>query len=48
MSDKIEILIKKMMLGDKQAEKLLTTNYGMTENDIKRIKKYRLWNCTNS
>jgi len=41
MSDKIEILIKKMMLGDKEAEKKLINNYGMTQNDIKRIKKYR-------
>lgn len=37
----VEILIKKMLIGDKAAEARLIQRYGMTENDIVRIKKYR-------
>jgi len=37
----VEILIKKMLIGDKDAENKLVNQYGMTENDIVRIKKYR-------
>lgn len=37
----VELLIKKMLLGDKKAEEKLISAYGMTQNDIVRIKKYR-------
>ena len=45
---KIEILIKKMVIGDKDAENKLVTCYGYTENDITRLKKYRYQNYLNT
>tara|TARA_B110000444_G_scaffold192646_1_gene182590 strand:- start:492 stop:614 length:123 start_codon:yes stop_codon:yes gene_type:complete len=36
-----DILIKKMLMGDKSAEQKLIREYGLTENDIAKIKKYR-------
>jgi len=37
----MNILIKKMLLGDKNAEATLISKYGLTQTDIVKIKKYR-------
>lgn len=40
----VKNLINKMVIGDKDAENKLITCYGFTQEDIKRIKKYRYEN----
>ena len=38
--DMRKILINKMLIGDKKAEQTLINQFGLTQTDILKIKKY--------